>query len=107
MAQKIADKPDWLSNRDIKYKTIIHAEMNAVLFAERDLIGCTVVVWPFLPCSNCAAMLIQAGISKVISIKNDNPRWQESFNLSKQMFKEAGIGFKLYEHNILPDDIWL
>ena len=51
----VADTPDRLENREAKYRTIIHAEMNAILTAKQDLEGCTIYVWPFMPCSQCGA----------------------------------------------------
>jgi dCMP deaminase len=93
----IEDSVERLDNRELKYKMIIHAERNALLFAGRPLNGCTIYTHPFAPCTVCAGLIIQAGISRVVSFKNDNPRWLEDINISATLFKEAGVDFVLYD----------
>ena len=87
-----------LDNREIKYKMVIHAECNALLFASEPPVGCTIYTHPFMPCPKCAGMIIQSGIRRVVSYKNTNERWSEDFLLSMKMFMEAGI--KLLEYEI-------
>jgi dCMP deaminase len=91
----VEDTPERLENRDVKYKLIVHAERNAILFAERPLHGCTLYTWPFMPCAQCAGMVAQAGIKRVVAPTNENPRWQEDFRLTEEMFKEIGIALDL------------
>ena len=50
--------------KPMKYLTIIHSEMNAILFARRDLAGCKIYTTHF-PCENCAKHIIQAGIREI------------------------------------------
>ena len=59
----IDDSAARLHDREQKYRTIIHAEMNAILSARQPLDGCTLYVVPFMPCSNCGAVIVQAGSS--------------------------------------------
>ena len=80
-----------LDNRDLKYKMVLHAEENAILFAKQSLVGCTIYTYPLLPCSNCAARLIQTGIKRVVSVPFDQPRWQENLSLSVSLLEEAGV----------------
>ena len=80
-----------LSDRDMKYKMVVHAEMNALLFANRSVKGCTIYTWPLMPCCRCASSIIQAGISRVVSVENKDQRWADSFRLSHDMFTEARI----------------
>ncbi len=87
----VADTADRLENREAKYRTIIHAEMNAILTAKQDLEGCTIYVWPFMPCSQCGAAVVQAGIKRVVAPKSDNDRWAESFAFTTEIFREAGV----------------
>ena len=47
--------------RPLKYNLILHAEMNALIFAKRDLRGCTVYS-THGPCDNCLKHILQAGI---------------------------------------------
>jgi dCMP deaminase len=94
----IEDNSERLNNREIKYPMICHAEENAIMHAARigiSLKGCTAyVTWP--PCTRCARSLIQAGILTVIYPKNTEipDRWASDFELSMNMFKEAGIELK-------------
>ena len=85
-----------LDNRETKYKMIVHAECNALLFAQRPLEGCVVYTYPFMPCPTCASMIIQSGISGVVSYINKDERWEKEFKLSRQILKEADVF--LYEY---------
>jgi len=45
-----------------------------------------------LPCSSCCTLLIQAGFSRVVVPNLPIPdRWEESFRMSQEMFREAQI----------------
>jgi len=91
LAQGVEDLPERLNNREIKYKIIVHCERNAIIFAQRSLEGCTLYTSPFMSCSTCAAMVIQAGIKRCVAPWSDNPRWKDEFDLSTQLFREAGV----------------
>jgi dCMP deaminase len=82
---------DRLNNREDKYKRIVHAEVNAILFANTTINSCRIYTYPFMPCSSCAAMLIQSGIKMVLSNKSTNSRWENDFEISRALFKEAGV----------------
>ena len=91
----INDDEERLNNRELKYPLICHAEENAIMHAARigvSLKGSSAyVTWP--PCSRCARSLIQAGISEVIYYDETEipERWTEDFNISSEMFNEAGV----------------
>ena len=87
----VEDLDQRLNNRDVKYEMIVHGEINAIVFANQNLQGTTLYTWPFMPCSRCAGIVIQSGIRTVVAPYNDNPRWQASFELTEQMFREAGV----------------
>ena len=93
----VDDTPARLTDRETKYRTIIHAEINAILTAKQDLEGCTIYVWPFMPCSQCGAAVVQAGIKRVVAPESDNDRWAESFAYTTEMFREAGIELVMIE----------
>jgi dCMP deaminase len=86
-----------LLDRDKKYDIIVHAEVNAILFSNKTLDGCTMYTWPFQPCPRCAGLIIQSGIRRVVSIVNRNPRWVEDFYTAKQLLLEAKIRLDIYE----------
>lgn len=96
--KKLADD-DRLNDRETKYKIIIHGEMNAILSASRSLDECTLYTYPFMPCPRCASMVIQTGISRIVSYKNTNERWAEEFKLSLDLFKESNIEYTEYAND--------
>ena len=93
----VDDHTDRYDDREIKYEMIIHGEINAILFANKDLKGCTLYTWPFQPCSRCASIVVQKGISRVVTLVNKDPRWKKSFDLSAKIFKEADTELVLFE----------
>lgn len=86
-----------LNDRETKYKIIVHGEMNAILFAGKPLTGYTLYTYPFMPCSRCASMVIQAGIKKVVSYNNMPERWSQDFDISLDLFRESNVEIVLYE----------
>jgi dCMP deaminase len=83
-----------IADRDTKLLRTIHAELNAILSAKEPLNGYSLFVWPFQPCSQCAAAIIQSGIVDVYCPYNDHmahERWSESFKAALQMFDEAEV----------------
>lgn len=81
-------------SRELKLSRTIHAEVNAILYAKRDLINCTLYVTPIPPCDRCATIIAQAGIKRVvigIEPELDIARWQQFIDLAQDMFVEANI----------------
>lgn len=85
-----------LQTREIKYDLIVHAEANAIIHARESLRDCTIYTMPFMPCSKCAGLIIQAGIKRVVSVECDNGRWNGNFRLSKDIMTEARLDVKIY-----------
>ena len=54
-----------LSERPMKYYFAIHSEMNALIYARRDLTGCTVYN-RVATCDNCLKYCLQAGIKRFV-----------------------------------------
>ena len=54
-----------LTERPMKYYFAIHSEMNALLFAYRDLTGCTLYN-RVATCENCLKYCLQAGIKRFV-----------------------------------------
>lgn len=80
-------------NREMKLLKTLHAEENAILYAKRDLSGCEIWVTHF-PCPNCAAKIIQTGLSWVHSPQPEADflsRWGDKIKLSQEMFEQAGV----------------
>ena len=92
----ISHSADRLNNRELKYKYVVHAEMNLIYNASYNgvsLDGSTVYVTGLPVCSECAKGLIQVGVKQVIMpAQEDTPdKWVQSFKLSKELFEEAGV----------------
>jgi dCMP deaminase len=97
-ARGVADTATRLRTRDVKYRLVIHAECNAILFAQRQLAGCTMYSWPLQPCAQCASMLIQVGIPRVVSVHpaaDKLDRWGKDMNLAKEIMEEGGASLLL------------
>lgn len=90
-ARGVHDTPERLNNREIKYKMVVHCERNAIIFARQDLSNCILYCWPWLTCSVCASLVIQAGIAEVVHPNATNERWAEEFKLAREQYSEAGI----------------
>lgn len=98
-AMGVKDTKSRLSNREIKYPIILHAEENAMSFAKQNLEGCSLYVSGLPPCAHCASLIAQSGIKRVYAW--DNPvseRWIASVKLTKQIFKESGVTLTLIKH---------
>lgn len=90
----IEDSRSAIANRDAKLLRTIHAELNAILSSKEPLNGYSIFVWPFQPCSQCAAAIIQSGIKDVYCPFNDHlahESWAASFRSALQMFDEAEV----------------
>jgi dCMP deaminase len=80
-------------DRDRKLRRTVHAEANALAFAAQSVEGCTMYV-THAPCANCAAIIIQNGVSTVLFPEPDEgflERWGDSYREALLMFKEAGV----------------
>jgi len=97
LPRHVIDSADRLHDRDVKLKIILHSELNSILNAKEPLDGFTIYVWPFHPCSACAAAIIQSGITRVVAPVSDNPRWVTSFGLAATMFGEAKVKVDLVD----------
>lgn len=81
---------------DSKYLYVCHAEMNAILNKNSaDVKDCTIYVGLF-PCNECAKMIIQSGIKKVVYLSDKNAHRPE-YIASKKMFNASNIIYKQYK----------
>ena len=97
----ISDSFDRYANKDVKYKFVVHAEMNCIYNATYNgvsLDGATLYAHGLPVCSDCAKGIIQVGIKKVIMPLAEYPdRWIESFAYSSELFSEAGVDYGFIE----------
>lgn len=73
----------------------VHAEQNALLYATRDTKGATIYLTAH-PCSQCARLLITAGVRRVVYRDNDRPYLDTQ---AAQLFHEAGIRLERQEED--------
>lgn len=103
----IPDHPEDLEDRRIKYTKMIHAEENALLFraARIDLLlPLTLYTWPIPPCSHCAILGLQCGVTRFISVIPDEERlrrWGHNLELAQTIIREAGMEIELLH----PEDL--
>jgi dCMP deaminase len=98
-ATGVEDRQERLDQREVKLNLTIHAEENAMIFAKRDLSGCTVYV-THPPCPRCASKLIQEEFKRVVYIAPSEDflsRWADDLKLSSEMYREAGVQVTSYE----------
>lgn len=96
----IKDLKERYDNREVKYKYVVHAEMNAIYNACHNgasINGATMYITGLPVCHECAKAIIQTGIKNVIMDTSPKENWLESCKLAFEMFREAGINFKVYE----------
>jgi len=86
----IKDLTDRYNDKETKYLFVAHAERNALDNAPLSVEGCTLFS-PLLPCNECAKSIIQKGIAKVVSYEPTEDRPHLRWDITKQMFLEAGV----------------
>jgi dCMP deaminase len=91
----ISDNLERYMDREVKLAYTVHAEVNALLNAAKNgaqTEGSTLYT-TFHPCVNCAAAVIQGGISVVVSptVHSAPERWWDSFTRARDLLLEAGI----------------
>ncbi len=77
---------------ETKYAYVVHAELNAILNAIKELKGCRIYVSLF-PCHECAKAIIQAGIKEIV-YEDDKYTGTPSDNASKKMLDGAGVSYR-------------
>lgn len=95
--QGIDDSKDRLNDYDMKHKLVIHAELNALLTADRSLNGNTLYC-THPPCIRCTVNIIRKGITRVVCLKSSNEKMTKhkvDLALSKELFNEANIDFSV------------
>mgnify|MGYP003989707015 FL=1 len=76
---------------DTKYPYVCHAEMNAIMNCTMLPKGCSIYVTLF-PCNECAKLIIQSGIKKVIYL-SDKYKNTDITIASRTLLEKSGIEF--------------
>lgn len=75
--------------REYKIARVVHAEANAILYARQNLRDCIMVTTLF-PCSQCAALIIQSGMTGLVTMPTPQKDvW--GFAVSMDMFQQAKV----------------
>lgn len=93
----IEDRIDRIADKGFKHNVILHAEENALLSRTETVRGYVLYTWPVIPCSRCAAQIIQAGIVRVVSKQGRSGGSVLNYDLTQALFIEAGVIFDVYE----------
>jgi dCMP deaminase len=93
-------------DRHIKYKMTVHAEANVALIAGRAARKGTIYVHGAPICADCAGIVIQAGIKRVVATppcpstspclasRASKIDWDEHGRIALEMFTEADLEFE-------------
>jgi dCMP deaminase len=93
-----ADEDFRFQHRPEKYAWAAHAEANAIANAARtgtQIEGCVMLVTA-PPCMECAKLIVQAGVSRVICPMPDPEfaeRWAGHLTRARQLFAECGVEY--------------
>lgn len=83
--------------RPEKYLYVVHAELNAILHASRELGDCSLYATVF-PCSDCMKTIVQTGIKRVVYLNELNGGdWEESRKATSRMAELAGVTVEKFE----------
>lgn len=90
--QAMPDLPAWYEDKAEKNERIVHAEINAMIFAREPIRGYTCYTWPLAPCKECSPPLIQAGITRFVAPKvSPDSSWAASIERTRQYCRDCGI----------------
>lgn len=90
------DNPGLLYRREEKYRYILHAEKNAILFARRTLTLCTLYS-TLPPCAQCTAALLQMDIHRIVSFTSLDymSRWSSEVEAARFMCSQVGVPYEV------------
>ncbi|XP_054721808.1 deoxycytidylate deaminase-like [Uloborus diversus] len=88
------------SSSATKNPYVVHAEMNAIMNGKHiDFMNCKMFVTEF-PCSECAKLIIQAGIKEVFYAEKRKSLTKEIMIPTMKMFDLAGVSLKYFQPSI-------
>ena len=79
-----------VSRLDTKYPYVCHAEMNAIVNSTQATLSGARLYVSLFPCNECAKLIIQVGIKKVIYL-SDKYAHDDLFIAARKMFAMAGV----------------
>lgn len=83
------DDESYWNNRDIKNALVIHAEENALIYANTHKLDGHILLCTHYPCPRCASKIIKSGISHVFFF---NPKRKDHrCDLTTEVFARSGV----------------
>lgn len=96
----VADTSRRLEDKSVKRSLVVHAEVNAIVFAGR-LPECSVMHASRFPCTDCAKLIIQSGVYRVTSRPLPTEgHWAADSQISLAMLTEAGVDVAILEERV-------
>ena len=105
----VHDDPERYNDRDLKYKMVVHAEVNTILKAGDYAKNSSLYVFPTFAippiCCECVKLAIQKGVKEIVGYEIDPKdaaraeRWKESIEIARQMCDEAGVKYRIIAKN--------
>jgi dCMP deaminase len=92
------DEFPWARERDVEdvldSKTfyVVHAELNAILNAEKSVEDCTIFTTLF-PCAPCTGAILQSGIKRVVYLRHKGKWDEKTYVASRRMMDAAGVPY--------------
>ena len=93
----VTDDTTWMRDREMKLAMTLHAEENAILFAQRSLSGLTIYCTHH-PCAHCAAKIVQVGLKRVVApppAEEFADRWHRELWVAQTLLDEGKIKLEL------------
>lgn len=88
----VTDLASRLHDQKIRSLMTVHAEVNAVLNSQPSVTARATLYSTVFPCANCAGVIIQAGITRVVCPAPEmSSGWKASWEAAVDMFSEAGV----------------
>ena len=84
-----------------KDKYLAHAEENAIAQAAKyghATNGCELLVTGLQPCSRCARLIVQSGITAVYfpALVEIDPKWEDDFIFARVILDDGGVKYETY-----------
>lgn len=100
----VNDSEERYNERETKYSLVVHAEINAILFAQKGLKNTTLYTWPLPPCDRCTGFIIQSGIENIVSLESNDEalkeRWKTAIENSEKMLEESNVHLRIYGEGV-------
>jgi len=99
--RNIKDHDHRYTTKSVKHSLIVHAELNAIFNAQRDLSDFTLYCTRF-PCYRCALAILQSGITRIITnVPSDTDIWKHKseYEHTLNIINEGMIGIILIDNN--------